>query len=72
VNDYYYLYLIFIDCLIVLIFKHFYFDYEDKYFSKHVNEIIDNQWIWMLILCCHVKFCFLTIKEEFIDLNYLA
>lgn len=73
VNDYYYLYLIFIDCLIVLLFKHFYFNYEDsKYKNKYVNEIIDNQWLWMLILSCHIKFCFLTIKEEFIELNYIS
>jgi hypothetical protein len=75
VNDYYYLYLIFIDCLVVLLFKHFYFDYtkfESKYKSRYVYEIIDNQWLWMLILCCHIKFCFLTIKEEFIELNYIS
>lgn len=73
VKDYYYLYLIFIDCLIVMLFKHFYFEYNDpKYKNKYVNEIIDNQWLWMLILCCHIKFCFLTIKEEFLELNYLA
>ena len=72
VNDYYYLYLIFIDCLIVLLFKHFYFNYEDSKYNKYVNEIIDNQWLWMLILSCHIKFCFLTIKEEFIELNYIS
>jgi hypothetical protein len=72
VNDYYYLYLIFIDCLVVLLFKHFYFNYEDSKYNKYVNEIIDNQWLWMLILSCHIKFCFLTIKEEFIELNYIS
>ena len=75
VNDYYYLYLIFIDCLIVMAFNHFYNDYDTKldiYETKYVHEIIDNQWLWMLILCCHVKFCFMTIKEEVIELKYIA
>ena len=74
VNDYYYLYLIFIDCMIVLAFKHFYFEYgvTEECESKFVHEVVDNQWIWMLVLCCHIKFCFMTIKEEVLHLNYLV
>jgi hypothetical protein len=74
VNDYYYLYLIFIDCIIIMTFNHFYNDYtkSDVYKNKYIHEIIDNQWLWMLVLCCHIKFCIMTIKDEFIDLNYIS
>lgn len=74
VNDYYYLYLIFIDCIIVMTFNHFYNDYTncDVYKNKYVHEIIENQWIWMLVLCCHIKFCIMTIKDELIELNYIS
>ena len=73
INDYYYLYLIFINCMVILAFKHFYNDYDcklDKYEDKFTHEVVDNQWIWMLVLCCHIRFCFMTIKEEVLQLNY--
>ena len=75
VNDYYYLYSIFISCLLVMTLKHYINDYDTKleiYKNKYVHEIIDNQWLWLLILCCHIKFCFMTVKEEVIQLNYIS
>jgi hypothetical protein len=76
VYDYYYVYLIFICCMVIVLFNHFYTDYEnnleeyDK--SRYVHEVIDNQWIWMLILLCHIKFCFITIKDEILQLKYVV
>ena len=65
-HDYLYPGLISAECFVILCFNHFYNDYtiDNVKFnnSAYIKEVIELQWLFILMLLCHLKFYYITTK----------